>query len=152
MSDAHTFFHMHKRETLNIGEPECKADWLEKPDMHVGGTSQSQQENENVWRSWQFFQSNGVLAILLSRLWMRLAMYNSLPVDHNNQKYNEAKQSESWHHHQGHNPHHPAHSWMRSSRYVEQDGPVWNMTHKCIIRFWEGSSLILQKRINTFSL
>lgn len=68
MSDAHTFFHMHKRETLNIDESECKADRLEKPDMHVGGTSESQQENGNVWRSWQFLKANGVLAILLSRL------------------------------------------------------------------------------------
>lgn len=61
-------------------------------------------------------------------LGMRSSAFYLLPVDHHDEQHDEAKKSESWHHHQGNNPHHPAHSWMRSSRYIGQDGPVWNST------------------------
>lgn len=61
-------------------------------------------------------------------LGMRASVFDLLPVDHHDQQHDEAEKSESWHHHQGDNPHHPAHSWMRSSRYIGQDGPVWNST------------------------
>lgn len=58
----------------------------------------------------------------------RASVFDLLPVDHHDQQHDEAEKSESWHHHQGDNPHHPAHSWMGSSRYIGQDGPVWNST------------------------
>lgn len=58
----------------------------------------------------------------------RASEFDLLPVDHHDEQHDEAEKSESWHHHQGDNPHHPAHSWMGSSRYIGQDGPVWNST------------------------
>lgn len=67
-------------------------------------------------------------ALVIRPLGMRSSVFDLLPVDHHDQQHDEAKKSESWHHHQGDNPHHPAHSWMRSSRYIGQDGPVWNST------------------------
>lgn len=56
-------------------------------------------------------------------------MLSSPPVDHYDQQHYEAEQSESRHHHQGDDPHHPAHPRLGSVGHVGQDGPVWNMTH-----------------------
>lgn len=61
-------------------------------------------------------------------LGMRSGVFDLLPVDHHDQQHDEAKKSESWHHHQGDNPHHPAHPRMRRSGYVGQGGPVWKST------------------------
>lgn len=59
---------------------------------------------------------------------MSCGTLNSPPVDHHYQQHYEAEQSESRHHDQGDDPHHPTHPRLRGSRYVGQDGPVWKVT------------------------
>lgn len=59
---------------------------------------------------------------------MTFGTLNSPPVDHHNQQHYEAEQSESRHHNQGDDPHHPAHPRVRAPGHVGQNGPVWNAT------------------------